>query len=524
MIIDIFLELLTLGGVLILCHRTRWQKTALCLFAILFLSVGAQFVSNWQHNAFDKFSYLWLTSKYYPVSLDFFSSMFAYGFVAPFGAIAAICLLFIVQSREESQKLKLCALSVLHLAMIIMLVSGQNTIQILVSACFIDVLGFYLINNIAARRQYIFYNLLADMGLFMSFAMFWGDCSTNLLSKLPQCLSREHDFALWLMLLAVGIKSGLFPFQCHLMPLKTLNAARRNILFFLSTPVSGFLILYKTYGFFAPSFNLPEVLLWWGGMSIVWGALGALLHGNMAAKKLYLCQMFFGLAYVLLSVKTGEIQPAWGYVGISAFLLCCLTYAHWFLGAMWVLAALMLANMVVWSAQISTLPVVKAYVFGLAVVLGCLLPQLYRRDKAVDAVKISLLAALGAGAYMFYIGRAYLDTEVYAVLSVFALVSVLRPYRLWQKLYDNETLQNADGLSALLHFCFVSPIHFLGRILWLTIDFLIIERTLLSSLSEFSAAFSKGYLWLHKNEWRSVVVFALLGAALIVGSFYWGYK
>lgn len=521
MIINIFLELLALGGVSILCHRTRWQKTALCLFAILFLGIAGQFVAHWQHNAADKFSYLWLTSKYYPVSLDFYSSAFTYGFMAPFGVITALCLLLLCQSREESQKLKLCALAVLHLAMIIMLVSGQNTIQILVSACFIDVLGFYLINNIAARRQYIFYNLLADMGLFMSFAMFWGDCSTNLLSKLPQCLAREHNFALGLLLLAAGIKSGLFPFQCHLMPLKALSAARRHILFFLSTPVSGFLILYKTYGFFAPSFNLPEVLLWWGGASIIWGAAGALWCGDMAAKKLYLCQMFFGLTYALLGLKSGTLQPAWAYVYGAAFLLCGLAHARGLWCGVWALAALMTANTAVWSGQISHEPLTFAYALTLAAVLGSLLPQLYR---PIPIAKISLLAMLAVGACLLWCGRASLGAEAYAALGVFALVSALRPYRWWQKLYDNETLQNADGLSVLFHFCFVSPIHFLGRILWLTIDFLIIERTLLSSLSKFSAAFSKGYLWLHQTEWRSIVVFALAGAALIVGSFYWDYK
>ena len=259
MIINVFLCLLSLGLLSILYQRIQFQKTLALLFAILFVFIFGYYFHYWQMSYSDTNSYPWLLSYYYPISIDFFSNSKNYQFITPFFIVAILSLLVIIQDKLERQKVYLSALTALNLAFLIMLITAQNSIQLLVGACFVDVLGFCIINNISTRRQYIFYNLLADMGLYMGFAMLWGDCETNQLSALSSCLIKQNNNpAPYLITLSAFIKSGMFPFQSYFLKTSYLSISRRNILSFLSTPISGFLILYHTIQIFPDNFLLLD--------------------------------------------------------------------------------------------------------------------------------------------------------------------------------------------------------------------------------------------------------------------------
>ena len=148
MIINIFLGLLGIGVISVLCRETRFQKSLSFLFIALFGAGFWWFCSCWQQHVTDTYSYPWLVSKYYPVRLDFFSELPVYELVWPFFVLAILGGIFVVSDGGEKQKVYLCSLISLNLAALIMLISGQNTIQILVSTCFIDVLGFCIIDNV----------------------------------------------------------------------------------------------------------------------------------------------------------------------------------------------------------------------------------------------------------------------------------------------------------------------------------------------------------------------------------------
>lgn len=521
MIIDVFLGLLGIGVISVLCREIRFQKSLSFLFVVLLGAGFWWFCRCLQLQITDNFSYPWLTSKYYPVKLDFFSEPAVYELALPFFALALLGAVFVISDGGERQKLYLCSLISLNLAALIMLISGQNTIQILVSTCFIDVLGFCLIDNVPARRQYIFYNLLADMGLFVSFAMLWGDCETNLLSKLPSCLKQGHDFALWLIVLAAVVKSGLFPFQGYLMPTALLSESRRNMLSFLSTPVSGFLILYKVRQFFPSDFGLPQILQTVAAASVVWGLFGALLIKNLAEKKLYFNLMCYGLGYAVLGHAEHALPPVLGLLFILNFLWSgSLSYTRKYFVGVLMTSLLLITGLVAAAGGCSDSLIVSGYKTAFVLAAGCVLPQLYSEGKE-NALPFCLLSAIGGGAVVFYLWPG-ITAEVYAWSGIFIILVLLRPWRLWRRFYANERLQSADGWAELLRCLFVVPVQFIGRILWLTIDFLIIERTLLSSLAESNRILARGYGYLHDSSARNIIVFLLCGLMIIGGCCWWG--
>lgn len=157
-------------------------------------------------------------------------------------------MLFNVSYPQEEDRFRFNGQICLNLAALILLICSENAIQLLVSACLIDIFGFYMINDSSARRRYIFYNLLADMGLFMLFALIWGYIGSIRLADFVEYdrMGAHKDLLCILLLLCLFIKSGLFMFQAPLMDWAVLDMNRIAALAYLSTPVVGFIILCKT--------------------------------------------------------------------------------------------------------------------------------------------------------------------------------------------------------------------------------------------------------------------------------------
>ena len=205
------------------------------------------------------------------IKIHLFSNFTHYAQIFPFFLISVIMIVFNCFSKIEKRKLEQNGLICLNLAALIMLICSENTIQLLVSACVIDVLGFYIINESAARRKYIFYNLMADMGLFMLFALIWGYTESIRLSDFGKYFEQgEHrDLVCILLLLCLFIKSGLFLFQTPLLNWNILNMRTIIVLTFLSTPISGYILFAKTLALLPLSKYSEPLILFFAYITIV---------------------------------------------------------------------------------------------------------------------------------------------------------------------------------------------------------------------------------------------------------------
>lgn len=489
MLINVFLSLFAMGIMSFLYQGIRLQKFLtvgfLCALAFLSFDFGMHFYSGYT----DSFSYNWLSSKYYPVNIDFFSTFQNYCGTAAFLLVSVIAVIFILFDRPELQKLHLCALVSLNLAFLFMMVTAQNTIQLLVSACFIDVLGFCFMNQPDAGRRYIFYNLLADMALFMAFAMLWGSCSTNTFNEINICLQSKNIPLISIIAAASAIKSGLFPFHGYFMQIVRLTSIRQNILAFLSTPVSGFIILYKCYGFFEDMSFVYPFLYWMSLLSIIWGIIGAVLIKDFLRKKLYLNLMFYGIVfYAFLSGADNLVLILSALLGINFILFGCLypTRRYFIL-----LLFVCLAGVAALLNIILSLPEgypVYACAAGLILCYAKILPEIYAADKENGNKWILWLGLFLLSGILYFQGMNYKQTVPW--LAGYGILLLLPLNRL-NAVYRSSLIQEADGFSELYRLVIVEPLYLLGRILWLTIDFIIIERTVLNSVSRLNNLLAK---------------------------------
>ena len=111
---------------------------------------------------------------------------------------------------------------------------------------------------------------------------------------------------------------------------------------------------------------------------------------------------------------------------------------------------------------------------------------------------------------------------VYYGLGGYIVLTILRPYRWLKKIYEMPFIQETDVFSKVLHLIFVSPIEFLGRILWLTIDFLIIERTLLNWLARGMSLLTGIFDKLHTSALKNPVIFAIIGIGIMLYGYWRG--
>lgn len=111
----------------------------------------------------------------------------------------------------------------------------------------------------------------------------------------------------------------------------------------------------------------------------------------------------------------------------------------------------------------------------------------------------------------------YSPNDAYLLLALGILLA-LRPYRWLQKSYNSSALQTADILSKTLYIIFAGPLHFLGRVLWLMVDFVIIERTILNSLTKINEWFASVFKKLHTPSIWNSLIFAVLGGMILLYS------
>lgn len=548
MLIEVFLFLAVAGILPVAIKGKRLSFVYLFLLTVSMALMLYYFYQNWQQGTKDNFTYDWVSSPYYPVRIHLFSNIMHYAQIFPFFLISVIMIIFNCFSKIEKRKLEQNGLICLNLAALMMLICSENTIQLLTSACVIDILGFYIIHESSARRKYIFYNLMSDMGLFMLFALIWGYTESIRLSEFGKYFEQgEHrDLVCILLLLCLFIKSGLFLFQTPLLNWNMLNMRTIMALSYLSTPISGYILLAKTLPLLPLSKYSEPLIMFFAYASIIWGTIGAIIIDNLRSKAIYLNMSVSGLIYALLQTGLTIESPTFSALILSGFLLNCSL----------LMVALGSSNEVYVSAMGGFISNLK---FSFIITLCCTLAfiqtlltisKTYNWPVIIELGLISIsLASIWSH---IYFGASKADERVIAllknppliyegiillltmyvlningvpnwyaisILSTILLVSVSGILNKISKVYDNNQIQETDLVSDIYRYVIIGPVKVLGRVLWLTIDFLVIERTIIYTLRNTVNLLIELFQKIHTQAKWAYPFFLILGCGMIYFSY-----
>ena len=548
MLIEVFLFLVMAGVLPVAIKGKRLSFLYLLLLVISSILMLCYFYQNWQQGTKDDFTYDWVSSPYYPVRIHLFSHITHYAQIFPFFLISVIMIIFNCFSKIEKRKLEQNGLICLNLAALIMLICSENTIQLLTSACVIDILGFYIIHESAARRKYIFYNLMADMGLFMLFALIWGYTESIRLSEFEKYFEQgEHkDLVSILLLLCLFIKSGLFLFQTPLLSWKMLNMRTIMVLAFLSTPISGFILLAKTLPLLPLSQYSEPLVLFFAYASMVWGGIGAMIIDNLRSKLIYLNMILGGLMYALLNAGFTLESSMFTSLLLGGFLINCSLLLVTFGSSNEVYVSsmggfisnlklsfvvtlfCMLAYIQILYELSQSYYVIPMIALGLiSVSMASIWSHIYFSPSKADERVLAMLKnppfiywgiILSLAIYVLYLegtpeGAAYLLLGGTVLLALSGLFNKIIP------IYENEQIQESDWFSDFYHYFVIGPIKVLGRVLWLTIDFLIIERTIIYTSRNTVNLLIGFFQKIHTQAKWAYPFFLIIGCGMIYGSY-----
>ncbi len=461
-------------------------------------------------------------------------------------ALLVLALLVLLQNTFgiENAKNSLNGLVLLNLLSALMLVFANNYIQMLVAVGVCDVLVFSTINNIEAKKKYIYANFLADTGLVSIFAVVLGQGGGLELKNLAAYAQFGHhkDFVAILLLICIFIKSGLFLFHGTYTEMRSLGLNRLNYILYTATPLTGYLLLLKTEALLQISPYSYPMLQLFALSSVVWGFCGAVAIDQIKQKAVYFALMFWGLVYAFAAFDSRLDTLDFASLLTASFLFGQVlmliytaasneTQVSETGGFIKSLKFTFLLTLLVLAALFSVLLSLKddnpwlaggwfvLFAAASAHILSQIMLGQSHADERVQAMLKNppipswLPVALAALALC-----RYFNVSLFYLLPAVALWLVLffsRPLRRLDALYDNENLQEADYLGTAYELLIITPVKVIGRLLWLTVDFVFIERTIINSVQNALSFMIFLFRRIHSGTTIGALMFVLLGFAVI---------
>lgn len=550
MIAKLFFTLLAVGLAAEVLAKVRFEKI-LSFLLLCFLALWGVWIFEAESlGLVDKFSFHWIDASLMLVNINLNTTPDICRLVFALLVISTLSVFYNTFYKAETEKLRVNGLLTLNLAMLVSIICSQNFMQLLTAVCITDVICLLMINDIESKRRYAFYNLLADMGLFTLFALIWkqtGSIDLSVLEKYHRP-GQYPELTSGLLLLCVFIKSGIF--LCHggFLSLASLTFNRILAISYCSAPIVGILLLVKTYPLLENIRYMKEIFLSFGGATLLWGCVGSIVLDNIKDKALYFNQMIYAFLLGALAFGAKDVDALLPLVLSLGFVL----NAVWMLTAISTSNELFISNMggfirplkllfvsiMLWSlifvevlsSRATMLNGVWTYGFAaiLLVALAHISFQIFLGKSNADERVLAFLKNppllnllplwIICGIIIWQIGKP--STQIWIIWGAFVAFCFAGPLRPLGKVYDSENLQEADWLHDFYQTVLVAPIKILGRVLWLLIDFLIIERTIVSSLTSGSNLLVRVLDRMHTGSAFSNAGYVALGLGLFAAIIY----
>lgn len=511
MILQLFLGLISVALLFFFIgHEKRRRIWSILLFGAVLVLLYA-FFNKFDALGISNVMYSWIPHHTLQANFSFATAVKTSAFVSVMSiCLAALVYLNIVYRREE-YSLYVNNLLLLNFAALIILLASQDFIQLMIGSCCFSIVGFYLINDIEAKTRFIFYNFLAELAIFAALAVVYAYLDTISLTALPQYLKvgRHNDLVSLLLLIAVFIKCGMFLFQSQIIGLKRLMFNRIIALAIFGTPLSGLIILVKLL----PLISAPSYiqLIFYGivGISLIWASIGALLIDNIKAKVLYLNMFFYAFCLYLLWNNSDLFFSQLVYlypsllglylsllfVTVSASDETVVSKMGGFIRGLWFNFLLSLLALFVFCETFikyfNLYPII-CFVYVFVGLVAAILHTIYLGKRHSNEMVEALLNNISVAYWLPFIilnimwliySEPHYGNSVWTLFSFFVFAMFLLPAEQFFRLAHWKILQEGDIIHRFYKIFLVTPLRLLGRVLWLAIDFVVIERSVIGSIS-----------------------------------------
>ena len=486
------------------------------LMTLMITSVIFFFLNkNYLSGQVEPFPFEWLKYMSLQVNIDLSSTTKSSAQILPVYVLSLISMIIAIFNKEESREQRFCCLLALNLCAISGAICSVNLLQLLICSCLMTVLGFCIIDDMDARKKYAFYNLLADLSLFSVCSLVYGYIGSLDFKSLPlfDKLGAHRDLVAVLLSLSVCLKLGLFMFHNQLYDLSVLHFNRLSYLVLCSTPLAGLIILQKFYPLTAVSAYAQPILKIMAVLTLCCGLYNALLMNNIKEKAIGMAQVIMSISLIQFLFFSSSFEVVEHFFLIGSYIFFLILFAIYYAASyeLYVskmggfISGLKFAFVLIIFASFATIYNLltvflstNSYVLlGFSILLVFITAHIYRQiffgKTRADERVIAMLKnpawylVLPLVLLSFLLLRPDSLKPIYEVGGLFLLFSaflMFYPLRKTETLYNNEQVQQSDVFEDVFNFLIITPLTILGRILWLLVDFILIERTIINSLSK----------------------------------------
>ena len=491
----------------------------------------------------------WIEIKNRHIQFDLSSDSLTYLKLVPAACVWIFCLFQNLFTPYEDRRLRLSGLMCLNMAFTILLFNAGDLFVFLVSSFLITISGLYLNNDNESKKDYIFYALISDMCLFLACAVIYSEVELFDLKSLSLYAEKGESalFVALLLLFSVFIKVGMFLFHLPFFKLTDLTFSRQLFMSFANLPLVG-ICIYEQFFPLLSNFALTQVLLLCFCLfTFAYGSIGSVVYEDIREKLICFNMIFW--SFVLGSSFQAQTFDFEMYNGlfIIFFALNALTGSlisaasnesfvtkmGGFLKPLWFHFILYIIWFVVFSAwvykkQDLNNPALSLFLFILVLFsLGSFLKKVFLGETRADDMVWALLKNTNVWAWLpsvlilgFGISRLLTSPQqdawlVLGAISLILLSLFKNPFFALEKYNEDEDLQTSEFCSDFYDWIIVTPINVIGKILWLLIDFLIIEKTFLTSISDTVKFLINISQKIHKVSIMAYILLSLLGLGIV---------
>lgn len=548
MVLQLFIGLLLIafGSLLITQGRRRRIWSVLILGGLC--CVSYLLLDSLSHSADGGFIYQWLPYKTLRADFNISSSQRMQHLFLPLVYFLAALVYFNTIYTSEEHSLHFNTLVLFNFIALILQASSRDFIQLMFAGSMLSVISFYMPDLSASKKKMFVFNFLAEMAVFMAFAVVYGKTHSVSLGTLPDFVRNgwHKDLVGSLLLFAIGCKCGLFLLNGQYFSLKHGLFNRAAAIMGLSVPLSGLILVAKIQPLLADSQVVRLIIPWWAGISAGAAILSALLNNNIKSKAVALSLAVYA-ALLYWTYTDTKVLYDWApdILMLNFMVLSVLVLAFGAasdetsvlrMGGFWRLAKLNFTlSILIIAAYVSCVsewfPIgpksVAALVYLGAVVM--IMRMIYwGKSRASDMVASfarsgSLLYAVPLviiSAWLIWHNKSFVSARfvegMLAALGLFCLFPVN-----WLMRLGSLGVWRTDVLSFIYKTFFIMPLKLFGRILWLAFDVVVIERNVIGSVSGLTSVIVKKMHRLQEISLFNFMLGILLG--ILCMALYLGY-
>ena len=543
MVLQLFWGILIAVAAFLIVNRKRRRLWPVLMLGIL-AGMGILFFEHYRLLSDKAISYQWLSYQELQAKFIITSNILLSSSLKVLLPLLAAMLYLNIIDKREDYPLNTGNIMLLCLASFILMSSSQDFIQLMVGSCCFSILGFCLINENTAKNKFIFYSFVAEMAIFTALAIVYAKTRNVSLSALDGFIRNgwHKDLVSILLLIGVLIKSGVFLFQNQVLDLQKLNFNRMMFGALFVAPLSGLVVYVKLYPLFLISQYTMPVLYAILGCTVILSLQGMLWGDSIKAKILYFYMLFFAFALFEIHqdpenfvAKIIPLLPSVFFVGWGLMLASVSASDEVYVSQMGGFAKYLRWNLVL---TLATVAIFTGNILQLAnswsgylymaislVSLAAILHSIYLGQENADEKVVALLhnagwlysipLILGTGInfYRFNLWHSY---SFWGVLACFMALWFLLPQKWFNALAENDNFQENDWQGTIYRLIIVSPLRLLGRILWLAVDFVVIERSIIGTLSGGMEMLENAFNRLQLQTKKNYLILTIIGIALLL--------